>query len=259
MKVEYKLLRLIADPFRGDRFTVGALLRDSEGVRFIQAPSLPGAECLGSARTKRALDFVVSETSKSNDDWWTKLPVSITRFVEHSDEHTLNVANPETFIREKVLPNYQGDSGRSRSPSRMVLGERYFSNFPSGRYVKKNLPVKDYYMTSGFTLTTGLHTLGADRLILIEPILPSRESVKMDVSAVAQRYQSWRLFEQSGRTLMRPLELYVTILPGEDSALAAEMVEESIGNSMDKLYVLDSGGDLDSFLGRIEEVGASLP
>lgn len=259
MKVEYKLLRMIADPFRGDTFTVGALLRDGDGVRFVQAKTLPGPECLGSAQTRRALDFVISESSKSNDDWWTKLPVSINRFVEHSEEHTLNVQEPLKFIVNEVLPNFEAGAGSSRSPSRILLGERYFSNFHAGQYVKKNLQIKDYYVVSGYTLAAGLHTLGKDRLILIEPILPSREGLKTDISVVAQRYQSWRLFEQSGRTHSRPLELYVTVLPGGDSQQTAEFVEESVGKSMDKLFLMDSTTDLDAFLSRVEDVGASLP
>jgi hypothetical protein len=258
MKVEYKLLRLIADPFRGDKFTVGALLQDEQGVRFVQANTLPGAECLGSARTKRALDFVVSETSKSNEDWWTKLPVTITRFVEHSETRTLNVANPERFIRENVLPNFEKEVGPSRSPSLLTLGERYFSQFDASRFVKKNFPIQDYYRTSGYQLSTGLHTLGQERLVLIEPIFAERNSLSEDVRSVALRYQSWRLFEQDARTTQLPIELYVTILPGGDAERAAELVEESVGASMDKLFLMDSESDQNAILGRIEEVGASL-
>lgn len=261
MRFQYRLLQLIPDFRRPDVVTIGALLHTGSSVSFVEAPTLPGAECLGSVQAQRALDHILISINRTGpEDWWEKVPEFVGNQLVLGDSIHADISRPKKWIQAELLPSYKKTGAKiPRRHRRSTLGKRFFQHHGVGGFVETRFNLKSLYFTPGSVFPSfSLASMGEDRSLVIEPLKFGRKSYGSDVKQVANDFQSAKFIQQTHKDSFgqKPLETMTLLLPGVTDE-ARELAENSVGESSDYLIDTRFEGDRALAVELVRSIGES--
>ncbi len=201
MSAHYKLVHFAPDPLSGWRVPIGALVSETDKVRFVEGEWTPGPACIGGVATSAVLRMIVAAIAKSPD--YQRLPVQVGPQAALSApiEIPSSVEDPIGWVKGHVLPGRPAANlpEREYGPRRDVVGRRFFEQYRVDRWLKRRFNPE--------SLATGMSPLsaseithyvtGSDEILLMEPLVGSRANFEKEISEVSQLFLAWRqLFEE---------------------------------------------------------------
>ena len=258
MKSRYRLIQFVPDHFNGNRYSVGAVVDDGDGVRVVIAEHIPGAECLGSDTSFMLLRHNLDDLRGLRS--FERLPMSIGPHFELTDPKQIDVADvdPVEWLRADILPRplEKKSKARKRGPNRSTIGKEYLGQFGVGDYIESFDPRRDLPMLNGTTdvfPSISQSVSGQVELVLMEPIAPKLKSVTRHVKSVTINFSASRQFLKDVKT---PVEMYAYIMPGGQRS-EREEIRAHLEQGAHRVFDMVSMSQREELVGRIDEVGAS--
>lgn len=205
MSAEFRIIHFVSDPFLGARFPVAALLREEgDEVRVIRAQHLPGPDCLGGAAYSAALRMVLEALDASPT--FDQLPETAGPMVTMAEAMPVPdaVRDPAKWLLQVLPATRASERGRVREVNRSSVGYRFFQTWNVSHYVRKQFRFSDHWKSLaiqksknvlvGATSTDSVsHWVeGSKKVLLMEPLIPSRRSFSEDVHHVAHNFSAYR-------------------------------------------------------------------
>ena len=264
MSGAYRTVFFLPDPALDWRIPVAVVVRGREGLQVAVAPNLPDDACLGGHSSAALLRMGLGSlrTTESFD----LLPAAMgPHFVaEQPRELAAEADDPLRWAVENLLPGRAALTvKKSRGAQRATIGYSVFKRAGVDRFVfhkfrpKTNLP-----RLNG--TTRNLHTVshwvpGSNRLLLLEPIIPTRSDFEKEAADVAVDFLAYRhsFVEQARREKIEThLFVYIT---GQGNKKQRSTVREIMhGAAHDVFDVADESQRL-RLTETIREVGKTAP
>ena len=206
MAATYTILYLVPSFLHESRFAIGALIRQGKRLSFVDAPRLPGTECLGGTKEALLLDLVLDRapalTSTVERDAKSLLGQHIALGPER--EVPATVPEPSEWVRTVILPQRAGvarqepETRRTRDTiAREVLARLRLSTYlqPHAFQPQRIWPAAS---TTAPHLKPMKHWVsGRNSVLLLEPAFA--ETAKKGLTDAAERILAYRqLFEILG-------------------------------------------------------------
>jgi hypothetical protein len=176
----YHILYFSPDLVSGERFAVGAFVRDMNGRGFVAAEHRPGPACVGGVRQHQVLEVITDRASEVQDWESAVLKRALGQYVELGPEVAVQHRVPDLarWVVRHVLP--RADEGaKAPGPSRVrrdSAGRQYFeqrnvSHLVGGRFRPQQFWHSETVsrVESGLTATHWVN--GGDRVLMLEPVL----------------------------------------------------------------------------------------
>lgn len=258
----YRLIQVTPDPFLGAEVPVGAVVQLGQNeLTVVKRAALPSSVCLGSERLALAVESLMDRLAGVSS--FDALPAMFGPLTVLSEPRPIpaRVDDPAAWVSMLLSPGpATASSSRSRRPQRSTQGYAFFQTWRVARHVKKTFrPLEDgdgWLARSGGALDAVSHWVdGEDRLLLMEPIVPSRRASIKDVKTVAQRFAAYRVaFERATGEMSGRLVAYVTAGGGADQRAALMGGLEGYAHQV--VDTTDPGARAE-FLAEIKEYAAS--
>lgn len=230
--MKYRIAHFMPDFVSGARYPIAALVTSTEGTKVVRCPRLPGPACLGSMPRAAAARLVVEALEREAE--FESVPASAGPHVVFGEVRSIpsKVGDVEEWLCRVMgsgLPHSKEGKEPSRSSQRRSRGWRFFESWKVHQFVRKGFnPALDYHgwlAERAAVLSPISHWVpGRNRIMLMEPICPGRESLKKDLEEVGQRMLAYH--DAIGRALVqaRPAtrDLVVYVLKGGADDVRAE-------------------------------------
>lgn len=117
MRHSYRIVHFEPNPFNGERFTLGALVRDALGTRFVASEHLPGPACIGSAAAAVAAFMIAEDLRNSANLRFDAVPQSVGSSVLLSLERAApeGVASLDEWVLS-LLPRKAARASKAADP-----------------------------------------------------------------------------------------------------------------------------------------------
>lgn len=260
MSGHYKLIHFLPDHFSGERIPVGAVVAESGDVRVTIADRIPGAECLGSAAKFMLLRETLDDIRQLRS--MDGLPMSFgPHFVMTEAKELPRVdGDAVAWLRDHVLPRRleTPSSARKRGPRRSSVGLDYLRQFKVAKYVKQFRPSRDLHELNGAskslpTISQGVR--GDGRLLLMEPVVPTRHQLDKDLQQIGTNFFAYKGAIQT-HPIDTALDLIAYVIPGGDASSRSEIVGR-LSESADRVYDAAALEDRTELVERVSDVGKS--
>lgn len=268
--MKYRIVHFMPDFVSGARYPIAALLSNAEGTRVVRSTHLPGPSCLGSKPRAAAARLVLESIERSVE--FERVPLGAGPHVVLGEIRPVPsaVEDVEEWLHSLLGPSELGPrerEERSRQPQLRSRGWRFFESWHVQSYVRKSFdPARDYrgwLADQAAALSSITHWVpGRERVMLMEPIYPGRDSLKADLEEVGQRLMAYHDAISRASSSVAPAhkELIVYVLKGG----AEDVRLEAIGKLEDALptpefSVVDTSNlpRTTSFLENIRTIGAT--
>lgn len=259
MTARYRLVQFVANPFAGAAMPIAALLEREGEVHLIPGRA-PGAGCLGSVRSSRLVSLLMRELRYAQ---FESLPISVGPQAILSEIRPVpsGVRDPDKWIANVILARHpeQGELENTQVRGQRLAsqGFRFFENYGVARYVRKRyVPEPSSALKDAHSISNVSHYVrGRNRLLLMEPLSPLRESWRSDVRDIAEMFGAYQyLLAQTRKSASTTLWAY--ILAGGTRAERAEL-RSAIEPFADRIADTTDGPSRSEFLQQIREVGRS--
>ena len=272
MSAEFRIIHFISDPFLGARIPVAALLREEgdDKVQVVRAQHLPGPECLGGAEYSAALRMVLEFLDASPT--FDQLPNTVGPLVAMAEPMQVPdaIRDPAKWL-SKVLPTRaKGEAGRERDANRSTSGYRFFESRNINHYVRKQFRISAHWkslairknnddiLASAASTDSISHWVeGSKKVLLMEPLIPSRRSFKDDVRDVARNFSAYRYHLEKLQP-KKDIILVAYLLPFRDGARRQEAASR-LHDVAHKIVDLSDSAAQESFVRQVKLVGKSGP
>jgi hypothetical protein len=267
MSAEFRVIHFISDPFLGARIPVAALLReDDDVVRLIRAQHLPGAECLGGAEYSAALRMVLECLDSSPT--FDQLPLTVGPLAIMAEPVRVPdaIRDPVKWLQQVLPTTPKTEQGREREANRSTVGYKFFQSWQINHYVQKHfrmsahwqsLSVRKSAVTPSAASTDSIsHWVeGTKKVLLMEPLIPSRRSFSNDVHEVAQNFSAYR-FHLSELRPEKDVLLVAYVLPYANQERREEAFI-SLKKVAHRVIDLSNKESERNFVQQVESVGKS--
>lgn len=182
----YQILYFAPDLASGERFAVGAFVRDHDGQRFVPAKRRLGPACLGGARPAALLDLFLDRALSMQNGHVAEVQRALGQYIELGQEVMLpiRVRDVAQWVRAHVLPT--GDDGpperKSPGTRRDSAGMAYFLDRGVRMFVRRRFHPEQFWgerlqsqVRTGLSATHWVN--GGDRVLMLEPVLVRHDDV----------------------------------------------------------------------------------
>lgn len=228
MTERYRMVYLSPDPFRGDRIAVGAILQGHKATRFVRTPHVPDRACLGGAAFDRLLRAVLDDLSQAEAAIdFEQLPLEVGPLFSLGSPCLVpdRVHDAELWIRDTMFARVM------REPRSSVL-----PRWRAGRSFLRHMGVASLvhwkYSPSGDVGTRWHHHRSLEpvslyvegrRLLLLEPLMPSRPRFEKTVARVSTLFGA---YSTACREDGVDADLAAFFLPGGQAEAKEEAMEQ---------------------------------
>ena len=260
MTARYQIVYFEPDPFSGARVPIGALVESRRGVQLITG-YLPGSRCLGGDQAVAVVRLALDALRRNQKLGERSMALGPQVDFAAARPVPEGVSDPAAWVADHVLPQRPPKEGASdRAPAvapRQQAGYRFFETWHVAQWVKKKYrpkPQADWDRTD-LLPDVSHYVAGASRLLLMEPLVTTREAFESDLEQVNQTFLAWRGLENYVQLPQDPM--LVTYVHGG----SVDRVREARGalRQVDRVFDVTEPGDRGEFLRLIEEVGATGP
>jgi hypothetical protein len=195
MTAAFRLVHFIPNPQRGDRFTVGGLVKDAQGTRAFVAPRPPGLSALGDAARERLLTRSLIHLSSHTD--FNRL-AGFGPYFRLGEERTISAADSDHLVQRILTsisappsgqPEHERGQGRQMKAWRWVqhyglektVRRRFQAGVDDGAFLPPN-PALD---------RVSQYVMGSQGFLLLEPLVV-RPQLEEDIRKVTQRLTTYR-------------------------------------------------------------------
>jgi hypothetical protein len=270
MSAEFRIVHFVSDPFLGTRIPVAAVLRESKNsVRVVRAQHLPGPECLGGAKFSASLRMLLDRLDKA--PMFDRLPPTVGPFAMMASAQTVpeGIQDPAKWLGLHVLPRAvpDGETAHEREPKRPSVGYRFFEHWGIESYVKKQFKIAQQWKSLAksqrdippgtvASLKVVSHWVeGSEKILLMEPLIPSRNTFEQDLKNVANNFSAFH-FQLAQLELKKEVELIAYLLRSEDQARRDEAVI-ALQPAADQVVDLSNASSEKHFVREVKKVGES--
>jgi hypothetical protein len=267
MSAHYRLVHFAPDPFSGWRVPIGALVGHADDrPMFVQANWVPGPGCLGAGgeATAAVLRMIVAAIARAPN--LQRLPVEAGPHAVLSEALPIptSVADPALWLAHHVLPGRV--EGRAKLPEREfairreVVGRRFFEQHKVDRWVKRKLNPRFLGQTISRLSASEIthYVAGTDQLLLLEPVVATRQDFDKNVAKVNQLFLAWRqLFGEApkSQTPQTPRFIAYTFPFGLRDRVAN--VRDVLARHRFEVVDVDAPGEREGLLNSVRQVGLS--
>ena len=259
MTARFQIVHFEPDPFSGSRFAVGALVENGASVQLVTG-WVPGPRCLGGDQASALVRMLLESLRTCRR--LGELPMSAGPQVQIAPVQSVpgGVADPASWVRDHVLPQRparEDDLGESApfAPRRETAGFRFFETWNVAQWVKKKYrpPAVPEWARPDLAPDISHYVPGTSRLLLMEPLVTTREAFEKDLEQVGQTFLAWRGLQ---RYMQLPQEqTLITYIHGGAQDRVAEARRAL--KHVDRVFDVDEPGDRGEFLALIRQVGAT--
>jgi hypothetical protein len=263
MSARFRIVHFMPDLLSGARVPIAALIeREDRHVQMARADLIPGPAFVGGRAAWSSLNMALEDLTFATS--FEILPRSIGPFV-HMDEARIvpaSVGDPVDWVRKHVLPRKLIEPEDQLEepppvPKRQVQGKAFLRTYKVARYVEDNFNGVDY----GFSAKAAFHVShwvrGSGGLLLMEPIVGSRDDFTDELIRVSSTFLAWRKLFENHRRSQEAKEpdfiAYVLDARRGESSTVREELKEARAQVVD----VDVPNERDRFISRIREVGTS--
>lgn len=261
MKMAYRLVHFTPNPLNGARFALGAVVSDGTAVRVVKASHIPGPDCLGQRKAHVLARMLLRQMDsiRASDE----LPSSFGPYVHLDDAREIpdGVEDAHAWVQKFILDGERDKDTRnvSRAPSRKRYGERFFRTWQLSHLVKSRYtPSTDWdgWLAHAGALKPVTHWVASTtQLLLMEPLVPSREQFESDAKDVWEKFAAYRWAMSRGDTHRRGT-LCAFILPDGDRQSKRRIARE-LEAVADTVIDTDDERSRTHFIDLVREVGAA--
>jgi hypothetical protein len=258
MKIEFRLVHFVPDPFSGARIPVGALVKTASGTEVVIPEEVPGQKCLhaGAAAILRDL---LNDLRQLNT-----FPQSVGTLSQHLVQSELksleiDVSVKEWFERAFFPVTNPRAKDHPSQPRRSTEGKLFLKQYGVDSLVQSTFRPNDYWTGSGHSAAfkslkpISQYVGTADtELLLMEPLVPHRASFKDDVRDVNTQFAAYRFYMDE--TQSRAASLVVYILPNEDQK-QRDYAIEALSDSAHLVVDASKEAQRKDFIERIRSIG----
>ncbi len=262
MSATYRLVHFTPDPFTGARLSLGAvILADDGAVRVARVARLPGAECVGSrdlAVAVRRLHGRLASISSAE-----ALPAAFGPYASLAAPERVpdEVPDPVVWVESLLNPVRERERAPAtpRGAHRSTLGYRFFETWHVDRYVKKTFKAATDWDGWLHRHAAGLQEIshwvpGKKRVLLMEPVVPTRPHFEKDLQEIATRLLAYRYAVGHSENGRRG-EVVAYVTAGGPQSLRAEAIEQ-LTPCAHRVVDTDAVGQRSAFIQAIEEIGS---
>jgi len=261
---KFRLIQYIPEHSRGTRFTIAAAVLQSGHFTLLECDRLPGSSCLGSERSAHAL-LMACESLRSMSDF-EQLPVSVGSHVQMDSacEVPATASDAIAWVRKHVLATevVPSSSGRLPSQHRSTFGFSFFRRLGVHTEIKKTFdPMTDargWLAGAGSALSPITHwVMGRNRLLLMEPIIPSRPQLDRDLKSIGQQFLAyrWAIEKCNGAAVSASIIAYV-LRGGSEEARRHAMAQ--LATPAHRVLDVSIDGVAEALGKEVREVAATL-
>jgi hypothetical protein len=255
----YRLVYFAPLPWTAERFAVGAIVLDRGRVRVAEVDALPGPDCVGGIATAHALRQLATLLRQTAD--FDELPASASphAVLGSAQQVPAGVEDPVQWVARVALPP------RSREPSqkarssrkRKTEGWQFLTQLGVDSMVRKDFRPTEIW-NIGSEQAIGLHTISHwvghhRRVLLMEPLVPTRKGFEDEARYVNERFSSYRLWFD--RTNVTEPRLVAYVLPGA-SAQQLQSVAAALSYSAHSVMNLSDESQRSEFRRDISRLAA---
>lgn len=264
MTARYRIVHFVADPFTESRVPIAALVNDADQLSVVRVRQIPGPKCLGGRARSATVQMILEDLAASSAGLtWTGLPFGIGPHAILGSERSVpdSVTDPVRWVENLIQPpSDDARERRHRAPWRATYGYQFFKNYNVANYVKKTFKPGvdlDGFLHQAHLIGSVSHYV-ANRsdLLLLEPIVPSRDSFNDDVGDVAKLFGAYKSVREADKRKKVTLVAYV--LAGGLSSSRNHVLGE-LGQYADDIIDTSAPGQRDRLIHSIREIGASEP
>jgi hypothetical protein len=175
-----------------------------------------------------------------------------------------SVADPALWLAHYVLPGRV--EGRAKLPERQfairreVVGRRFFEQYKVDRWVKRKLNPRHLGQTISRLSASEIthYVAGTDQLLLLEPVVATRQDFDKNVAKVNQLFLAWRqLFGEApkSQTPQTPRFIAYTFPFGLRDRVAN--VRDVLARHRFEVVDVDAPGEREGLLNSVRQVGLS--
>ena len=261
--MKFRIVYFTPDPFRGDRFAIGAVVGDGASAKFHRAGHVPGPECLGGRDSWITLQMAL-DTLTGID----RLDVergTASQLVSLSDarEAPSNVDAAEwvdsTFLH-RTRDTRDERSGTAHQEPRSQYGVRFFEQWKVMRYVKNRFDLGDFMnLPAGMPPVAHKPThwvKGRDTVLLMEPVVGTRPSLAADLKLISSSMLAQMKLFELAKVKAKPEMIAYVFSNGYRGALAE--TREAL-NKVGLVVDVESKKERDVFIKHIQDVGDTEP
>lgn len=264
--MKFRIVYFTPDPFRGDRFAVGAMVRDGRGMRFRRAAQIPGPECLGSRQSWATLQMVLDNVG-ALDSLEEIAPGYASQLVSFSPpkEIPAGVEDPDDWVERVFLTRSGPAAPRATRPQRErrdVYGRRLFEHWQVDRYVRNRFDFSALVPRSVEAVEVSHHpthwVLGREKVLLMEPLIGTRPSFDADLKDVAQSFLAQqRLFQiDAAEAPYAPEYLAYVFSNGYRGAVSE--AKQALHRAQVNVVDVEDQRDCARLIQRVRDVGSSF-
>lgn len=259
MKAQYRLINFVPDPFHGNRYSVGAVVRDEQGIQVAMAKFIPQAECLGSDQSFMLLRQNLGMLRQLRS--FEEMPLSFGPHFVMGKPQVVDstVRDVVAWLRDEVLPQPLGkkSTARKRGPNRSTMGRRYLSQFGVSDYIRpfkatRELPVLNG--TASIFPSFSQAVSSKEELFFLEPIALSLKSVEEHAKEVTRDFSASRDLLRH-KNVGKEIRRYAYLLPDGNLDLRQEL-KEMLALGADEVVDTMSLAERESFVKQIDRVGS---
>ena len=231
MSAIYRLVHFVPDPFVESRVPIAALVTDNGQLSVVRARTVPSARCLGGSAQAAVVQMILEDLSRGVASQ-NHLPSSLGPHAVLGTERTVPASVGDAIQWVTQLVQHRGDDDQSekryRGPQRATLGYRFFQTYRIDRFVRKTFdPLNDAdgLLQQAKLFGTVSHFVdGRDDLLLMEPIVTTRENFDHELTEVGKLFGAYRSIMHPNARKRAQLVAYV--LDGGSSDSRQRAIEE---------------------------------
>ena len=256
MNSSYRFIHLVVDRFQGTRFPLGALVSDGVALKVVPAKHIPSGECAGSYAP--LAKFLIDRLYEVTD--FHRLPgvfgphVKLDEPKETKESiHVVSDWLSQLFEKTKEPTNRKVTS---KSIRRSTYGMKFFDTWGVSSFVQKRFDPETHW-GGGLAFAKGLksitHWVGnAEKILLMEPILPRSPTLEKDLVDVATRGSAYRYaFRQLSK---KEGAFYAYVLRGGSEQID-DRVSDRLRPHVDSVVFTEQKVARESFIKSINELG----
>ncbi len=262
--MRFRTIYFLPDPISGARVPIALLLEDGRNVSAIRYPHIPGAMCLGGVAEEAAVEMILADIEQRPD--FGRLPPSAgPQAFAGEPREVPAVADARRWVDRAVFGLAPDVTSSERveqhapHPHRATMGFQFLEKFRVAKFVRKTFqPGKDeggFLAEANALGTISQYVAGRTELLLMEPILPRRESWKADATSVARSFGAYKTVLR-GHPAGRKARLVAYVVPGGSQERRTE-IEGLLKPFADQIVDTSSEAARGRFFGHIRVTAIS--
>ncbi len=231
MTAKVNIIQFLADPFLGTSFPIGAFVQIGDRATFVESSRIPDEACVGGA-TKHALLVNSLRALRCSSGSAARLPSSSLRMMPPM--RVPADVDPEAWAalilegRPHTLRADPDAVPRHRESAREELGRNFFRQHQLDAVVRRTFrpgsSVAGVLEDAASLESVAQFVVGDRRLLLMEPIVPSRKDFIKDLREVSTRLAAYR-HVLNARSREWDVQLLAFMLSGGPKARRDEALE----------------------------------